>query len=83
MIHFDSTNFNGNRVIMRVDFNVPLNSNFEITDDTRIKGALSTIKKILTRPNFYILIFSTLISTETLIELTKPPFLLQVLFARN
>jgi phosphoglycerate kinase len=40
-------NFAGKRAIIRVDFNVPLNSNFEITDDTRIRAAIPTIKKIL------------------------------------
>ncbi len=40
-------NFSGKRAIIRVDFNVPLNSNFQITDDTRIRAAIPTIKKIL------------------------------------
>ncbi len=40
-------NFAGKKAIVRVDFNVPLNENGEITDDTRIRGALPTLKKIL------------------------------------
>jgi len=40
-------NFKGKRVIIRVDFNVPLNHNRQVTDDTRIRESLPTIKKIL------------------------------------
>ncbi len=43
----DNFNFKGLKAIVRVDFNVPLNSNFEITDDTRIRAAIPTIKKII------------------------------------
>lgn len=39
--------FAGKKAIVRVDFNVPLNENGQITDDTRIRGALPTLKKIL------------------------------------
>src|SRR5690606_34353262 len=43
----DDLNFNGKKALVRVDFNVPLDENFQITDDTRITGALPTLKKIL------------------------------------
>lgn len=47
MRYIDNYNFSGKKAIVRIDFNVPLNSEFEITDDTRIKAAVPTIKKIL------------------------------------
>ena len=43
----DDLNFNEKKALVRVDFNVPLDENFHITDDTRITGALPTLKKIL------------------------------------
>jgi phosphoglycerate kinase len=43
----NSYNFAGKRALIRVDFNVPLNERFEITDDTRIKATIPTINKIL------------------------------------
>ena len=43
----DDFNFAGKKAIVRVDFNVPLDENGHITDDTRIRGALPTLKKIL------------------------------------
>ncbi len=43
----DSFNFAGKKAFIRVDFNVPLNEEFQITDDTRIRAAIPTLKKIL------------------------------------
>lgn len=42
-----SYDFNGKKALIRVDFNVPLNENFEVTDDTRIRAALQTINKVI------------------------------------
>lgn len=47
MSKFSSHNFAGQKALIRVDFNVPLNDKYEITDDTRIKAAIPTIQKIL------------------------------------
>lgn len=47
MQKIDNYNFAGKKAIVRVDFNVPLDENGHITDDTRIRGALPTLKKIL------------------------------------
>ncbi|UKI39930.1 MAG: phosphoglycerate kinase [Alistipes putredinis] len=47
MNSIDTYDFNGKRAIIRVDFNVPLNDKFEVTDDTRIRAAIPTIKKVL------------------------------------
>lgn len=43
----DNFNFAGKKAFVRVDFNVPLDENFNITDDTRIRAALPTLKKII------------------------------------
>jgi phosphoglycerate kinase len=43
----DGFNFKGKKAIIRVDFNVPLNKDYEITDDSRMRAAVPTIKKIL------------------------------------
>ncbi|MDR0660011.1 MAG: phosphoglycerate kinase [Prevotellaceae bacterium] len=45
--HIDSYSFNGKRAIIRVDFNVPMNDKLEVSDDTRIRAAIPTIKKVL------------------------------------
>ena len=47
MQSIDTYDFKGKRAIIRVDFNVPLNEKLEITDDTRIRAAIPTIKKVL------------------------------------
>ena len=47
MVNINDFNFAGKRAIVRVDFNVPLNEEGKITDDTRIRGAVPTLKKIL------------------------------------
>ena len=47
MASIENYNFAGKKAIVRVDFNVPLDENGNITDDTRIRGALPTLKKIL------------------------------------
>lgn len=45
--NIDTYNFKNKKAIVRVDFNVPLDENFKITDDTRIRAAIPTLKKVL------------------------------------
>ena len=59
MQSIDKFNFAGKKAFVRVDFNVPLDENFNITDDTRMRAALPTLKKIL-RDNGSIIIGSHL-----------------------
>src|SRR4051812_43371515 len=47
MSKFKDYNFSGKKALVRVDFNVPLDENYTITDDTRIRATIPTIKKIL------------------------------------
>lgn len=47
MASIETYDFKGKRAIIRVDFNVPLDENFNVTDDTRIRAAIPTIKKVL------------------------------------
>ncbi len=47
MINFQDHNFKGEKALVRVDFNVPVDEQFNITDDTRMRSSIPTIKKIL------------------------------------
>ena len=45
----DLGDLNGKRVLVRVDFNVPLDKSANITDDTRVRGAVETLRELLDR----------------------------------
>ncbi len=47
MSSFQSFSFAGKKALVRVDFNVPLNEQFQITDDTRMRATVKTINKIV------------------------------------
>jgi phosphoglycerate kinase len=47
MSQFSQHNFKGQKALIRVDFNVPLNAEFVITDDNRMRATIPTIKKVL------------------------------------
>jgi len=55
MSKFSEHNFKNEKALVRVDFNVPLDENFHITDDTRMRAAIPTIKKILSEGGSVIL----------------------------
>jgi phosphoglycerate kinase len=57
MSKFQDFNFKGKKVLIRVDFNVPLDKEYSITDDTRIRAAVPTIKKILSDGGIAIILY--------------------------
>lgn len=55
MADFEKVDFSGKKAIIRVDFNVPINEQFEVTDNTRIQAAMPTIQSVLQRGGSLIL----------------------------
>ena len=55
MFGIDNSDFTGKRAIIGVDFNVPLNGEGQVTDDTRIRAAIPTINKVLEKGGSVIL----------------------------
>src|SRR5688572_9533867 len=47
MSKFRNYNFSGKKALIRVDFNVPLDEKYQITDDTRMRATIPTIKKVI------------------------------------
>ncbi|MFT6827799.1 MAG: phosphoglycerate kinase [Roseivirga sp.] len=85
-------NFEGKRALIRVDFNVPLNDNFEITDDTRIRAAVPTINYILNHGGSVVLMShlgrpkggpDTKNSLKPLVKHLSDVFNIQVLFGTD
>ena len=71
MFKIDSYDFTGKRAIIRVDFNVPLNDKGEVTDDTRIRAAIPTIKKVLEKGGSVILMSTWAVRRRTPIPSTR------------
>ena len=68
MSSFQSFSFAGKKALVRVDFNVPLNDQFQITDDTRMRATVKTINKINYIKNSSSLTEKDLVELNTLIE---------------
>lgn len=70
MINIDQVNFENKRVVVRVDFNVPLDENFNITDDTRMRAAMPTIQKVINDKGMIILMSHLGRPKKTLIQIS-------------
>ena len=66
MKNIEQVNFEDKRVIVRVDFNVPLDENFNITDDTRIRAAMPTINKVINDGGMVISVVQRKIQTKNI-----------------